>query len=66
TGHLVGWESRLELARLMLADWDPDVIAIASQPMLLSFKRDERSRRHVPDFLLIHRTGPATLVDVFA
>jgi hypothetical protein len=63
-GHLVGYESRLELARLMLADWDPDVMAVASQPMLLCFSCDERARRQIPDFLLIHRSGPATLVNV--
>jgi hypothetical protein len=63
-GHLVGYESRLELARLVLADWDPDGVAVVSQPMLLSFKCDDRARRHVPDFLLIHRSGPATVVNV--
>lgn len=63
-GHLVGYESRLELARLMLADWDPDVVAVASQPMLLLFTCDGHARRQVPDFLLIYRNGPAALVNV--
>jgi hypothetical protein len=29
---LVAYESRLELARIMLADFEPGVIAIASRP----------------------------------
>ena len=32
-GHVV-YESRLELARLLLADFDPQVTAIAAQPFL--------------------------------
>jgi hypothetical protein len=34
-GHVV-YESRLELARLLLADADRDVVAIAAQPFLTS------------------------------
>jgi hypothetical protein len=33
-GHVI-YESRLELARLLLADFAPDVVAIAAQPFLL-------------------------------
>jgi hypothetical protein len=33
-GHVI-YESRLELARLLLADFDPGVTAIAAQPFLL-------------------------------
>ena len=33
-GHVI-YESRLELARLLLADFDCDVAAIAAQPFLL-------------------------------
>jgi hypothetical protein len=32
SGHIV-FESRLELARLLLADFDPNVVAIATQPL---------------------------------
>lgn len=35
TGSHVIYESRLELARLLRADFDPDVTAIAAQPFLL-------------------------------
>lgn len=34
SGHMI-YESRLELARLLLADLDRDVVAIAAQPFLL-------------------------------
>jgi hypothetical protein len=43
-------ESRLELARLMLADFDRAVTAIAAQPFWLRFRDGGRVRRHVPDF----------------
>jgi hypothetical protein len=33
---LVAYESRLELARIMLADFDPAVTAIAAQPFRLA------------------------------
>jgi len=36
TGGLVAYESRLELARILLADFDPEVTAIAAQPFLLT------------------------------
>jgi len=52
-GHVI-YESRLELARLLLADFDPDVTAIAAQPFLLRALAGVRVRRHVPDFLLLH------------
>jgi hypothetical protein len=48
-GHVV-YESRLELARLMLADADREVVGIAAQPFLVS----DNERRHVPDFLLVN------------
>jgi hypothetical protein len=65
-GRLVAYESRLELARLMLADQDRDAAAIAAQPFLLAGPDRNRRRRHVPDFLLVHRTGAVTVVDVKA
>jgi hypothetical protein len=40
TGAHVSYESRLELARLLLADFDPDVTAIAAQPFLSTFGGD--------------------------
>jgi hypothetical protein len=64
-GHVV-YESRLELARLLLADHDPEVVAIAAQPFLFEGGDGERTRRHVPDVLLGHADGAVTVVDVKA
>src|SRR5580698_9033796 len=63
-GGLVAYESRLELARLMLADRDRDVVAIAAQPFLLAGPDRSLRLRHVSDFLLVDRTGAVTVVDV--
>jgi hypothetical protein len=63
-GGLVIYESRLELARLLLADFDPDVTAIAAQPFLLRAPVSGRVRRHVPDFLLVHADRTVRVVNV--
>ncbi|HCT80709.1 MAG TPA: hypothetical protein DGT23_29905 [Micromonosporaceae bacterium] len=60
----VAYESRLELARILLADFDPGVTAIAAQPFLLSGLDGGRVRNHVPDLLLRHSSGLVTVVDV--
>jgi hypothetical protein len=62
-GHVV-YESRLELARLLLADFDPRVTAIAAQPFLVTAPSGGRVRRHVPDFLLADRDGGVCVVNV--
>jgi len=64
-GHVV-YESRLELARILLADKDSDVVGIAAQPFLVEGFDGERTRRHVPDVLLGHADGAITVVDVKA
>ncbi|WP_280445101.1 TnsA-like heteromeric transposase endonuclease subunit [Nocardia brasiliensis] len=64
TGAHVIYESRLELARILLADQDRSVVAIAAQPFLLEGADDERVRRHVPDLLLADADGAVTVVDV--
>jgi hypothetical protein len=66
TGAHVVYESRLELARILLADQDRDVVGIAAQPFLLEGLDIGRVRRHVPDLLLAHRDGAVTVVDVKA
>src|SRR5260221_2359388 len=63
-GSHVVYESRLELARLLLADFDPAVTAIAAQPFLLRAHAGGRVRRHVPDFFLVRADGSALLVNV--
>lgn len=64
--RLVVYESRLELARIMLADFDPAVIAVAAQPFRLIGRDGSRVRRHVPDVLLAGADGGVTVVDVKA
>ncbi|MCG5213373.1 TnsA-like heteromeric transposase endonuclease subunit [Streptosporangium sp. KLBMP 9127] len=60
--HVI-YESRLELARLLFADFDTSVLGIIAQPFLLTVTLDGTALRHVPDFLLLTTTGPA-IVDV--
>ena len=62
-GHVVH-ESRLELARLLLADFDPDVVGIHAQPCRLETRLAGRQRRHVPDFLLLSADATVTVVNV--
>ena len=66
TGDHVNYESRVELARLLLADADPDVVDIAAQPFLLIEGTETKPRRHVPDFFIQHRDGSCTVVNVKA
>ena len=61
--HVV-YESRLELARLLLADFDPSVAAIAAQPFYLTACVNGRERNHVPDFLLLGGDGVVNVVNV--
>lgn len=64
TGGMVAYESRLELARILLADFDMGVVGIAAQPFQLSGADGGRVRRHVPDLLLRNRSGLVMVVDV--
>ncbi|ORT57970.1 hypothetical protein BKD26_21415 [Streptomyces sp. CB03238] len=64
TGGHVLYESRLELARLMLADFDPQVVEIAAQPFRLRARVAGRARRHVPDYLLVRTDRSVTVVNV--
>jgi hypothetical protein len=61
-GHVI-YESRLELARLLFADFDRRVRRIAAQPFLLRAVVDGTLCRHIPDFLLDTASGPV-VVDV--
>jgi hypothetical protein len=63
-GRHVVYESRLELARLLLADFDSRVCSIAAQPFHVTGRSEGRVRRHVPDFLLVDRDGVVTVVNV--
>jgi hypothetical protein len=60
--HVI-YESRLELAMLLAADFDPSVSRIVAQPFLLCADVGAATRRHVPDYLLVTDAGPV-VVDV--
>ncbi|MEW1719682.1 TnsA-like heteromeric transposase endonuclease subunit [Streptomyces sp. NPDC093109] len=60
--HVI-YESRLELSRLLFADFDPSVRAIVAQPFLLQTVLEGKVRRHIPDYLLLTRQVPV-VVDV--
>ncbi|MEU4583301.1 TnsA-like heteromeric transposase endonuclease subunit [Kitasatospora aureofaciens] len=64
TSGPVVYESRLELARLLLADMDPTVKAVFAQPCLLTSQVGDRVRRHVPDYLLAFEAGTVRVVNV--
>ncbi|MGP3964622.1 TnsA-like heteromeric transposase endonuclease subunit [Nonomuraea sp. 3N208] len=57
SSHVI-YESRLELARLLFADFDPSVSRIVAQPFLMTAHVDGAGRRHIPDFLLMTESGP--------
>lgn len=61
--RLIGYESRLELARLTLADFDCRVERIASQPFHLVVRQSGSTLRRTPDYLLQTSSGPV-IVDV--
>lgn len=61
-GHVI-YESRLELGRLLQADFDISVNRIVAQPFLLTSVIHGATRRHIPDYLLITDSGPV-VVDV--
>mgnify|MGYP001413981170 CR=1 FL=1 len=54
SGHVI-YESRLELTRLLYADFDRGTEAVLAQPFLLSAQVDGRKRKHVPDFLILRQ-----------
>lgn len=62
-GDHVIYESRLESARLLYADFDPTVTSIVAQPFLLKACVGGKQRRHVPDFFLCGGAVPL-VVDV--
>jgi hypothetical protein len=60
--HVI-YESRLELTRLLFADFDPTVQRIFAQPFMLKTSIGGAGRRHIPDYLLLTDLGPI-VVDV--
>lgn len=59
TDHVI-YESRLELCRLLLADFDRNVSHIVAQPFLMRARVDGMRRRHIPDYFL--RAGTESIV----
>jgi hypothetical protein len=57
----VGYESRLELSRLMLADFDPMARRIVSQPFQLRGMVGGERIRRVPDYLVCTDSGPLVI-----
>lgn len=57
------YESLLELAWLLEADFDRSVSRIIAQPFLMTARIDGAERKHIPDFLLMTSSGPL-VVDV--
>jgi hypothetical protein len=64
TGGHVGFESWAERDVVMLLDFDPDVVAVSSQPFCLTWAAQPRARRHVPDFFARLADGSAVVIDV--
>ncbi|MEV6699677.1 TnsA-like heteromeric transposase endonuclease subunit [Streptomyces sp. NPDC051453] len=62
-GDHVIYESRLELGRLLFADFAPEVRHIVAQPFLLKADLGGKVRKHIPDYLLLADDGPV-VVDV--
>jgi hypothetical protein len=60
--HVI-YESRLELSRLIFADFNRSVHRILAQPFLLKSEVAGKIRKHIPDYLLITDHGPV-VVDV--
>ena len=60
--HVI-YESRLELAALLLADFDRAVRHIVAQPFCLQAEVNGEVRRHIPDYLWDTDDGPV-VVDV--
>ncbi|MFH5208743.1 hypothetical protein ACHIPZ_11120, partial [Antrihabitans sp. NCIMB 15449] len=52
------YESRLELARLLFADFDRSVTRIVAQPFALVAQVEGRRHTQIPDFVLITEDGP--------
>lgn len=57
------YESRLELAWLLFADFDPSIRGVVAQPFLLKAEVEGKPRKHIPDYFLTTEDGPV-VVDV--
>jgi hypothetical protein len=63
-GRHVGYESWLERDHVMLLDFDPAVVGIASQPFWLSWTTEQGTvRSHAPDYFARRADGSGLVVD---
>lgn len=63
--RLLGYESRLEEANLMLIDQQPEVRGLATQPFWLHWQDEAGKRRsHAPDAFVRYADGTGCVVDV--
>jgi len=62
SAHII-YESRLDLARLLVADCDESVNCSVAQPFMLRAPFFGKFRHHIPDYLLLTDDGPV-VVDV--
>lgn len=62
SAHVI-YESRLELSRLLMADFDRSVRFIVAQPFLIKSEVQDVVRSHIPDYLFLTDMNPV-LVDV--
>jgi hypothetical protein len=58
---LIGYESLLELSRLILADFDRSSKRIVSQPFQITARVDGEPLLRVPDYLVLTDTGPLVI-----
>jgi hypothetical protein len=61
TGSFCEYESLLERDRMLLMDFDPEVVGMIEQPLRLFYERDGSETYHVPD-LLVWRLGRRPLL----
>ena len=64
-GHLLEYESSLERDFLTLAEWNPDIVTMAAQPVRLTFSDPSGGKRsYTPDFLATYRDGRQSLHEI--
>ncbi|MBB4885563.1 TnsA-like heteromeric transposase endonuclease subunit [Streptomyces netropsis] len=62
---LVGYESWVERDAAMALDFDPAVVALASQPFRVLWVDGDRDREHTPDYFARLSDGTGVVVDVW-
>lgn len=63
-GRLIPYESRLELAHLLVLDFSPQSAWLAVQPLRVHWKDGGRPRSHVPDILVLRQGLAPELINI--